>query len=412
MGKKPGKHPNAKFNPFPDPKKGKRRNLVKKPAKKNSQGWQSIPYVRAKDAVKMQRMDRVAWKRKLMDVLGASDKSLIKLLRADRLLHDWTGHTCPRCQMGKLSKLQHRTDGGPRHRCNARGCQAYINPHHLHPLFVDGRGSGHTSLQVQCALLFLLLNRVPNAAIQRILHINHKAVEDMDKRLMRLRKAWVEDKEKSIVFGNTKSWVDIEADEATFTSTDLKGCADDPKKPVAWEQWCGLVQRGHPDTLVLKRLQPMTSAKRAPGPGAIRKVEWKPLAQKHVQNRRVILHSDAAKSYRLRLPGVLHDHVRHCKKRIRVKGKWIWKQPTYVKIAIHKDPCTGKKLKVKGGTQIIDRAWRYLKDRIKLNQQCTVGSPLLRTKIRSAQYEYWHRNADMWLASGTICAWHMAKLLK
>ena len=278
MGKKPGKNPDAQFNPLPDPKKGKGRSVLKRPAKRKSQGWQSIPYVRTKDD--MQRMDRVTWKRKLMDFLGASDNALIKLLCADRLLHDWTGHTCPRCEKRKLSKLQPRPDGGPRHRCSARGCQAYINPHHLHPLFTDGRGTGHTSLQTQCALLFLLLNRVPNPAIHRILHINHKSIEDMEKRLMRLRKAWVEEKEKLIVFGNGKSWADIEADETTFTSTDLKDLAEDPKKAVVWEQWCGLVQRGRPDTLLLKRLLPMMSAKRSPGNGAIRKVEWKPLAHK------------------------------------------------------------------------------------------------------------------------------------
>ena len=89
---------------------------------------------------------------------------------------------------------------------------------------------------------------------------------------MHLRKAWVEEKEKFIVFGNGKSWADIEADETTFTSTDLKDLAEDPKKAVVWEQWCGLVQRGRPDTLLLKRLLPMMSAKGAPGPGATRKV--------------------------------------------------------------------------------------------------------------------------------------------
>ena len=198
------------------------------------------------------------------------------------------------------------------HRCNGFGCQAYINPHHLHPLFVDARGSSHTSLPTQSALLFLLLNRVPNATIHRILHINHKAIEDMDKRMMQLRKAWVEEKEKLIVFGNGKTWMDIEADEATFTTTDFKDCAEDPAKPVAWEQWCGIIQRGCPQTLLLKRLSPTMFATRSPGPGAIRKVEWKPLATKHLQDRCVVLHTDAAKSYRLRLPGVLHDHVKHC----------------------------------------------------------------------------------------------------
>jgi len=141
---------------------------------------------------------------------------------------------------------------------------------------MEACGSGHTSLQTQSALLFLLLNRVPNASIHRILHTNHKVIEDMEKRLMQLRKAWVEEKEKLIVFGNGKTWADSEADEATFNSTDLKDLAEDSNKPVIWEQWSGIVQRGRPDTLLLHRLQPKMSPKRAPGPGAIRKVEWRP----------------------------------------------------------------------------------------------------------------------------------------
>ena len=252
-------------------------------------------------------------------------------------------------------------------------------------------------------------NRVSHPAIQRILALNRKAIEDMEKRLNHLRKGWVEEKEQSIIFGNGKDWTDVEADEATFSSTDLKQLADNPEQPIIWEQWCGIVQRGSPHTLLLKRLSPQTSARRAPGPGAIRKMEWRPLATKHLQDRAIVLHTDAAKSYKLKVSGVLHDQVRHCKKRVKVKGKWVWRMPTYVKIATHKDPKTGRQFKTKGGTQIIDRAWRFLKDRIQLNQHCRVGSPLLRLKIRSAQYEYWHRNSDLWTASGILCTWHFAK---
>ena len=48
-----------------------------------------------------------------------------------------------------------------------RGCQAYLNPQHLHPLFLDARGSAATSLQRQAALLMLILNNVKYATIHR-----------------------------------------------------------------------------------------------------------------------------------------------------------------------------------------------------------------------------------------------------
>ena len=67
------------------------------------------------------------------------------------------------------------------------------------------------------------------------------------------------------------------------------------------------------------------------------------------------------------MSGVLHDHVHHCKKRMKVKGKWIWKLPSYVTVTTHKEPHMGRKFRTKGGTQIIDRAWRFLKDRITIN---------------------------------------------
>ena len=160
------------FNPFPEPKKGKVRSALKKPARSTTLAWKNVPYVRAKDAVQTRRMDQMAWKRTLADLLTPLDSALVKLLRQDGLLPDWSGKTCPRCQKGTLSKLQNKSvDGMPKHRCNRFGCQAYINPHHLHPIFVDGRGSVSTPLQTQSAMLFLLLNRVPHPVIH--IHSSH-----------------------------------------------------------------------------------------------------------------------------------------------------------------------------------------------------------------------------------------------
>ena len=193
----------------------------------------------------------------------------------------------------------------------------------------------------------------------------------MSKRLGQLRESWVVTTEKKIQLGTGEKWADaeadeVEADEATFDKTIVNG-------KLHWEQWCGIVQRGKPQTLVLHRLKPLASKLRAPGPGAVPKVEWKPLAAKWLKDRQVILHTDSAKSYASKISGVLHDRVVHKKKRVKVNGKFKWVAPTYVKI-----PGTKKTLRVKSGTQIVDRCWRYLKERLNINQHAKVGSRLLR----------------------------------
>ena len=82
------------------------------------------------------------------------------------------------------------------------------------------------------------------------------------------------------------------------------------------------MQRGSPDTLVLAKLNPAITVPRAPGPGAMRKVDWKPLANKWLKDRSVILHSDSARSYRMKISGVVHDAVTHKKRRVKRDGKF------------------------------------------------------------------------------------------
>ena len=186
---------------------------------------------------------------------------------------------------------------------------------------------------------------------------------------------YVEQKEKEIQFGDGASLKDIEADETTFDKKDVSALVtlDDGRQT----DWMGTMVRCCPkgearDTGTSS--SQATSHVRAPGPGAVRKVEWRPFAQRWLQDRKVILHTDSAKSYRLRLPGVLHDRVVHCKKRVKVRGVWKWLVPRYTKIVTHKVPNSKKTLRVKSGMQIIDRCWRFLKDRVTLNQNAKVGS--------------------------------------
>jgi hypothetical protein len=101
-------------------------------------------------------------------------------------------------------------------------------------------------------------------------------------------------------------------------------------------------------------------------------VDWTPLAQKHLADRKVILHADSA-NYRTKVSGVLHDAVVHCKKKRIIRGKVTWAAPQYVRVTTHK-VAKGKILKVKSGTQHIDRAWRFLKKRVRRNQQVKAGT--------------------------------------
>ena len=156
-----------KFNPFPDPKRGKGRSVLKRPAAVKPASWKKVKYTRDTAGVGPTglRMDRIKWKRTIHELLGASDDKIANLLLQDSLLCAWEGKVCPRCGKGSLSKLQKSSGNLPKYRCNAKACHVYLNPHHLHPLFVDGRGSSSTSLQLQAALLLLLLNRVPHPVI-------------------------------------------------------------------------------------------------------------------------------------------------------------------------------------------------------------------------------------------------------
>ncbi|CAE7247381.1 unnamed protein product [Symbiodinium natans] len=108
---------------------------------------------------------------------------------------------------------------------------------------------------------------------------------------------------------------------------------------------------------------------------------------------------------------MLHDAVVHKKTRVKRGGKWMWLKPTYVKISTHKLP-DGRKLKVKAGAQIIDRAWRFIKDRLKRNQQVKANSSLLASQIRSAQYEYWRRNDDLRECTGDLVKEYMRGFAK
>ena len=209
-----------RVHPVIVPKKGKARLVLKRPAMPKNSTWKQVPYIREKTMVGSRglRKDQTKWKRSLSEILNADDKGIIKqFLVADKLLPDWTGTPCPRCCKGTLSHLMQFRGSCWKHKCSVSACRAWINPYHLHPLFSEKTGSATTKyLQTQASMLLLHLHRVPQATIQALLGVNHKAVEGMQMKLFDLRRKYVEFEQKNIMFGDGKTWKDVEADEACF----------------------------------------------------------------------------------------------------------------------------------------------------------------------------------------------------
>ena len=132
----------------------------------------------------------------------------------------------------------------------------------------------------------------------------------------------------------------------------------------------------------------------------MRKRDWKPIANALLKNRSVILHTDGARVYRMKVPGVMHDNVVHKKKKVMVKGKEVWVRPKYVVIKEHW--INGRLVKVKAGTQIIDRFWQSLRAALKNHSSAKVNSMETRNLVRKAQWQYWNRGEDLWACAADM----------
>ena len=146
-----------RFNPGVVAKLGKLRVLHKRPASKKSLEYKKVKYVRGPRQIPAAgiRRDRATWERTLQPLLTASNCQIQQLLERDGLLPKWGGKLCPRCWKGKLRAGVFQ--GVRKYKCCRKACRSYVLPHHLHPLCQVSKGKQYQSLQVQSALLLLLL---------------------------------------------------------------------------------------------------------------------------------------------------------------------------------------------------------------------------------------------------------------
>lgn len=386
------------FKPFPLHKRGTgRMKVIKSAMKKKTAAYLSVPYVRHGTPTVKSRGDRVDWAISLKKIYQMSGSDVIRRAIADGILENKEGCLCPKCCIGELGPLQLFDGRGLRYRCRAKKCQKLTLPQDNHPLFTVGSGSGYTPFEDQCAVLFCGLAGCSNVATKRITGMNHKMIEAQRVSFDREVALYVEREQNRIIFGDGLNWKDVEADEAVFGK--VVNHEETQDKQVQWHQWAGIVQRGDPSTLVLRPTGATKTCIRAPGPGAIKKIDWKPFGEKYLKNRKVILHTDRAKAYALKIDGVIHDSVRHSRKRVKRGGKWVWVKPYFAKLVSHRTP-DGCTIKCKSGTQIIDRLWQHVRKHTKgVN---STHHRRLEIAIRRAQWCYWKKDCDLWLACGAM----------
>ncbi|CAE7406455.1 unnamed protein product [Symbiodinium sp. CCMP2456] len=391
---------------WPLPKRGKVRNLYKKPVtnhnSKTMKKFAPVPYVRHGEPTTKNRTDRQRWGHSIPQFMRMREETLIRTLTKENILQDWSGKLCPHCGEGKLGKLtKHSSRHAWLYRCPRKKCQKFVQPHDFHPIFFGGAGNSYTDFNTQVCALFSAVAGVSSTATHLILDVDHKPVERIFTNLEIARARYVEHQEKLITYGDPSGsmWKDVEADEVDLGKA-LVDDADDPAYNLKWEQWCGIVERGRPTSLRLFRLQPPATKPNSPGPGPIRKIEWGKIGAPLLRDRKVVLHTDGARAYKLRMPGLLHANVVHKKKRVMLKGQVRWIKPHFTKVYDLKLP-EGGKLRVKSGTQIIDRFWGHVRSYIRRAPR-KPGNPVLRRKLRAAQFTYWNKGRNAWKAVGDM----------
>ncbi|CAK0832225.1 unnamed protein product [Prorocentrum cordatum] len=275
-------------------------------------------------------------------------------------------------------ELFREMQGGDVYRCNRKMCHQFVTPQHNHPVFKAGWGNASAPLSDKAVVRMCAAWGLSQAKCHQVTGHSSKLIENTYLRLDEARMKYVLKKERTIRFGPVEEWNDIEADEVDLGKED-DWRKTDKQKPVQWEQWGGIVERG---------------------PGPIRKRDWKPTTRKHLENTNVVLHTDGARAYKMRIPGVIHDNVAHCKKKVVFKGKTVWVKPKYSEINKHILP-DGQHLFVKTGTQIIDRFWSHLRAHLGKRAHKVNNGSMCR-RIRSAQWTYWEEGQDLWVRTGEM----------
>ena len=128
---------------------------MKKSSRKN-------PLCKAWEKTKKNRQHRQRWGLSVHKILSFSGGRLVQRLQQEKILPNMSNTTCPKCGNGTLDKAQYRKDRDQWiHRCSLHTCSGRIRVADYHPIFYAGAGNSKTPLNIQAAVLYCAVARVP-----------------------------------------------------------------------------------------------------------------------------------------------------------------------------------------------------------------------------------------------------------
>ena len=328
-----GRAASSRAKEFPSAKRGKRRltdRLAKgsvrramRPTKRASKAMRKyikpprdVPYVPAGQKVDVRyqaQLRNQKWCTNLAKLVKMTDRQTIDHLRAVNILPTWT--ECPLCGIGKLSSLRFVSGRGWVQRCGHQKCHQFVYPHTHHPVFTLAWGKNKVSLNEQAQTLFCRVAGIRVGQIPILTGAGKTMLDLFNARWLRTVRKHVMKVQARMKFGDRQRWTECEADEVTVRAKKTKNT-----QRVTWFQFCGLITRGDRKSLMLLKMRTKSTWLKRTGkgkgspasPGPISKAEWQPMATKHLKLRKIILHTDGARSYRFtKLPGVKVTQVKH-----------------------------------------------------------------------------------------------------
>ena len=218
--------------------------VLKRPASVKSAAWKKVPYVRGARRVPARgvRREHGQWKRNVAQLLSFSkcpDRQ-VKAFIANKLLPDWAGKVCPKCNQGILSSLKVH--------CGEIQMLPQKLPAKRSSLLLASYLPSLSSTRrtfPPSAICYALVATSPCVLGLYPHRLGHQP-QSRGEYATALGRSSLEKKEKGIVFAKSKGWTDVQGDEVTFDKRDV---SQDPNfnqqvegdKCLLW--WCGLVQR-------------------------------------------------------------------------------------------------------------------------------------------------------------------------